>query len=333
MESPIVESDNHSDHKHQIKHDDHIGWVCDDGSLHCIKDGQLQEHRLDNEISPKNGRRSPILLKHGDHNCNLIENDLYLVQQGQLLYHGHLPTIKYTSVELGNCDGQMDDDQYISQRNKMIAVIIITALFVLCESAVGIYAHSMALLTDALHLLSDFIAFFIGLYIHTRTRNNLIDKTNQIEAIGSLMNSMFLLGLCLSMIVATIERAFEPDGEILNNGLYIIIVAGAAMVVNIINFLLLRHNHSHGHGHKNNHEHNGHEHKHENLNMLGLMLHVMGDFFSNIVVLASGLFILYTTYEWRYLADIVSSIIITIVISIGSIRLIFKSLKQMQLGI
>ena len=40
-----------------------------------------------------------------------------------------------------------------------------------------------------------------------------------------------------------------------------------------------------------------------NLNMHGVFLHVLGDALGSVAVIISGLFIKYTTFSWRFLAD------------------------------
>ncbi|KAL8774810.1 MAG: hypothetical protein Q9209_000749 [Squamulea sp. 1 TL-2023] len=55
-------------------------------------------------------------------------------------------------------------------------------------------------------------------------------------------------------------------------------------------------------------------HSHGDLNMRGVFLHVMGDALGNLGVIGSALFIWLTSYSWRYYADPVISLIITVII-------------------
>ncbi|CAG8564484.1 5992_t:CDS:2, partial [Ambispora leptoticha] len=73
---------------------------------------------------------------------------------------------------------------------------------------------------------------------------------------------------------------------------------------------------------KHDHKHKGHAHGSQNLNMQGVFLHVLGDALGNIGVIATALFIKYTDYEWRFYADPLISLIITIIIFSSALPLV-----------
>ena len=62
----------------------------------------------------------------------------------------------------------------------------------------------------------------------------------------------------------------------------------------------------------------GHSH---DLNMRGMFLHVMGDALGNVGVIASALIIWQTNYSWRFYADPLISLVITIIILLSAIPL------------
>jgi zinc transporter 1 len=62
-------------------------------------------------------------------------------------------------------------------------------------------------------------------------------------------------------------------------------------------------------------------HSHGDLNMRGVFLHVMGDALGNIGVIGSALIIWLTNYSWRFYADPVISLIITVIILCSAIPL------------
>lgn len=64
----------------------------------------------------------------------------------------------------------------------------------------------------------------------------------------------------------------------------------------------------------------GHSHSHD-LNMRGVFLHVLGDALGNIGVIGSGLFIWLTSFTWRFYADPVISLTITLIILASAIPL------------
>lgn len=82
------------------------------------------------------------------------------------------------------------------------------------------------------------------------------------------------------------------------------------------------HDHSHGGGGGHSHAH-GHSHGGEgSMNMQGVFLHVLGDALGNVGVIASGLFIAFTSYSWRYYTDPAISFLITIIIFHSALPLV-----------
>lgn len=77
--------------------------------------------------------------------------------------------------------------------------------------------------------------------------------------------------------------------------------------------------HSHGgHGHSHGHSHGGEG----SMNMQGVFLHVLGDALGNVGVIASGLFIAFTSYSWRYYTDPAISFLITVIIFHSALPLV-----------
>ncbi|KAF2132510.1 cation efflux protein [Dothidotthia symphoricarpi CBS 119687] len=78
-------------------------------------------------------------------------------------------------------------------------------------------------------------------------------------------------------------------------------------------------------GHKHNQpkdqKSGGHGHSHGDLNMRGVFLHVLGDALGNVGVIATALFIWLTDYSWRFYADPLVSLIITVIILLSAIPL------------
>lgn len=80
-----------------------------------------------------------------------------------------------------------------------------------------------------------------------------------------------------------------------------------------------QHDHSHGSGGG----HGGHGHSHDgNMNMRGVFLHVLGDALGNVGVIAAGLFIMLTSYSWRFYTDPLISFIITVIIFNSALPLV-----------
>lgn len=65
----------------------------------------------------------------------------------------------------------------------------------------------------------------------------------------------------------------------------------------------------------------GHGHDHANMNMRAVFLHVLGDALGNIGVIATGLFVHFTSFSWRFYSDPVISLVITAIILTSAIPL------------
>ena len=89
--------------------------------------------------------------------------------------------------------------------------------------------------------------------------------------------------------------------------------------------LHMDHNHS-----QTKEESGGGGHSHGDLNMRGVFLHVMGDALGNIGVIGSALFIWLTTFTWRFYADPLISLIITVII-LGSAIPLCKAASRILL--
>eukprot|EP01119_Soliformovum_irregulare_P006922 TRINITY_DN19331_c0_g1_i1.p1 TRINITY_DN19331_c0_g1~~TRINITY_DN19331_c0_g1_i1.p1 ORF type:complete len:431 (-),score=64.41 TRINITY_DN19331_c0_g1_i1:12-1304(-) len=143
---------------------------------------------------------------------------------------------------------------------RLSILFALTAIFMIIELVVGYVVNSLALVSDSFHMLSDLLALGVALWARRYSKK---DKTARMtygwkraEIVGALMNSVFLLALCLNILISAIQRFFIFE-EITEPKL-ILIVGGAGLAVNIIGMLLFigqdgGHGHSHGHSHGHGH--------------------------------------------------------------------------------
>lgn len=127
--------------------------------------------------------------------------------------------------------------------------------FFLVELAIGIYAKSLSLQSDAFHMLSDLIALIIGLTCHIlskeKRRINYTYGWIRAEIIGGLINSVFLLALSFSILIDLIEKTIELSTSDLQNPKLmseidtVLIVAGVGLFINLIGLGLFHEHHHH----------------------------------------------------------------------------------------
>lgn len=138
-------------------------------------------------------------------------------------------------------------------------------VFMGVEIAGGIKANSLAILTDAAHLLSDVAAFAISLFSIWASGWEATPRRTygyfRIEILGALISIQMIWLLAGILVYEAIVRLIHDTGEV--KGALMFAVAAVGLLVNIGMALLLGHDHGHGHGHEHGHGH-GHEHGEHN---------------------------------------------------------------------
>lgn len=196
-----------------------------------------------------------------------------------------------------------------SKEAKIVTMLILVICYFFVEMFVGYLYNSLALVADACHMLSDGLCLVVALVAIKISKRSIDDRVlseqntfgwGRSEILGSLINAVFLLALCVIIILESIEKFIQP--EPVEEPLRVAFVGLGGLIMNIIGIFMFwgdgtGHGHSHGgdSGHSHDHSH-GHSHEKgeshgsqaEQLNMKGILLHVMGDFFGSIVVCLSA---------------------------------------------
>ncbi|KAG1137040.1 hypothetical protein G6F37_008376 [Rhizopus arrhizus] len=148
------------------------------------------------------------------------------------------------------------------------------------------------------------------------------------EILGALVNGVFLLALCFTILMDAIERFVSPKA--IKDPMMVLITGGVGLVANLIGLLLF---HEHGHGHGDHTEKGQHGHEGGHLNMRGIFLHVLGDALGNMGVIASALFIWLTPFSWRFYFDPLVSVLITIIIFFSALPLVKQTASILLQGV
>lgn len=181
-------------------------------------------------------------------------------------------------------------------------VMWITAAMMVVEIVAGWWFNSMALLADGWHMSSHAFAIGMSAFAYAAARKYSSDArfafgTWKIEILGGFASAIFLLGVALMMVVASIERIFSPQPIHYQEA---IVVAVLGLAVNLICALILGKAHHHDHGdHHHGHDHHDHDEHHHDLNLKSAYLHVIADAATSvlaIVALVGG-----WLYGWAWL--------------------------------
>lgn len=170
----------------------------------------------------------------------------------------------------------------------------ITSAVMVLEAVGGILTGSLALLSDAGHMVTHLFALTISLTAiiisckepsHHRTYG-----FYRVEILAALFNSIFLFGVTAVILYQGIQRLVNPEPVI---GFEMLIVAIAGLVANGLSILILRGSVK------------------TSLNIKGAFLHMFADAVSSIAIVAGGLVVSFTNY---YIIDPLLAIGISILI-------------------
>ena len=212
--------------------------------------------------------------------------------------------------------GFLTDTRSAGKRRLATALALI-ASFMVVEVVAGVMAHSLALLADAVHMITDAAAIGMALMaIWLAGRPASIERTfgfHRTEVLAALLNALALWLITALIFVEAFRRLSTPAGL---NGLEaqggIILAAGVAgLAVNLAAAWVL------------------HKSSGESLNVEGAFLHVMGDLLGSIAVVAAGALTL--LFGWR-LVDPIFGIVIGLLILFTSGRLLWKVLHVLMEG-
>ncbi len=160
------------------------------------------------------------------------------------------------------------------------ASLVVTLVYVGLLVVTGLRAHSLALLSEAGHNASDFLALLLSLaavYLEGRPPSK--TKTygyHRAEVLAAFINSAALVLIAFYIFYQAFHRLYAPQNV---HATVMIWVAAAGVVMNaIISLLLYR---SSG-----------------DLNVRSAFLHMVGDTFSTAAVIVGGIAIMITGQHW-----------------------------------
>jgi cobalt-zinc-cadmium efflux system protein len=175
------------------------------------------------------------------------------------------------------------------QRPLAIALAL-TAAYMVVEAVAGVAFSSLALLSDAAHMLTDVGGLGMALaaiqFGKSRRSRSHTYGLYRLEVLAALVNAVLLFAVAAFVLVEAYRRLTEPP-EV--PGTPLLVVAGIGMLVNLVSFRLLRA----GAG--------------ESLNVKGAYLEVMSDMLGSAGVILAGVILL--TTGWSYADPLIGAAI------------------------
>ncbi len=205
-----------------------------------------------------------------------------------------------------------DHDHHHHHAAYLPAALIVTLLYAGVEAGAGWWAGSLALLSDAGHMLTDALALAIAASAAWATRRpptaRLSFGLQRLEILAALGNAGFMLAVILGIAWSAADRLLHPVPV---HGLAVTGVAFVGLAVNIGVAWLLAHGES-------------------TLNTRAALLHVLGDLLGSVAALAAGLIIQAT--GWTP-ADPLLSLLICALILYSTLRLAREAVHALLEGV
>jgi cobalt-zinc-cadmium efflux system protein len=197
-----------------------------------------------------------------------------------------------------------------TETRRLLWALAISAVYFFAELVAGFATNSLALLSDAGHMLSDIGAMALSLFAFRMARRPATHQStygfHRVEILAALFNGL-TLWLIVGVIFAAAYNRFAQPPVVESFGMVIVAVFG--LLVNIAAAAIL---------------HGGHRH---NLNLRGAFLHVISDAVGSVGAIAAGVIML--TTGW-YLADPLISIFISGLILFSSWSLVKDSFSVLM---
>jgi cobalt-zinc-cadmium efflux system protein len=186
--------------------------------------------------------------------------------------------------------------------NKLRTAFVLTAVILVVELVGGILSHSLALLSDAGHVLTDIFALGLAWFAVVQAERP-ADATNtygyhRTGILAALLNAVTLILIVLAIAYEAVRRFQHPE-KVTPWLMFVSAAVGIAVNLYI------------GFGFK--------QEGSENLNVRAAMLHVFGDVGASVGVIIGGLIILLTAW---YPADPLISLGIAVLIAWGAWRIL-----------
>jgi len=195
----------------------------------------------------------------------------------------------------------------------------ITISFFIIELVGGFLTNSLALMTDAWHMLNDVLALSFGLVAAwLALRPITVRKTygyHRAEILAAFLNGIFLWVIVVFIFYQAIQRIQQPTNV---DSLNMLLIAVLGLVANGLSAVVLSRS------------------KDESLNVRGAFLHVVADTLGSVGAISAGLIMHFTevfTGSGWYQADPLISMMIGVLIFYSSGKLIRDSINVLLEGV
>jgi len=202
---------------------------------------------------------------------------------------------------MGNQHSETNHLTSSGTRPLKISLAIILAIMA-AEVIGGILSNSLALLSDAGHMLVDALALGLSLFaMMIARRPATLSKTygyHRVEIMAALTNGTILVGVSLFIFYEAYQRFLDPPVVKIP---IMLLVASIGLLANLAGIMLLR------------------KGSHRSLNIKAAFWHIIGDTVSSVGVIVAGIVIAVTGW---YVVDAIIAFLIGGIIMWGAVRIV-----------
>ncbi|RPJ01580.1 MAG: cation transporter, partial [Chloroflexi bacterium] len=195
---------------------------------------------------------------------------------------------------------------------KLMIAVAITLSFAGVEAAAGWWSGSLALISDAGHMVTDSAALLIAAVAGWVARRGPSPKHSygfgRAQLVAALINGLFMLAVVTAIIVQAVSRFANP---IAVQGEAVTAVASLGLLLNILVARMLTRGN-------------------RDLNVRAALLHVLGDLLGSLAALVSGITVWATGW---YTVDPALSLIIALLIAYSSLKLVREAFHGLMEGV
>jgi len=209
-------------------------------------------------------------------------------------------------------DARHTHSKQVSNQNLLLIALVLTLGFSGVEGAAAYFANSLALISDAGHMVTDAAALGLALLAQIISRRPPSPKHSfgfgRAEALAAFVNSIVMLALVLWIVFEAISRFYDPHKV---DGLTVTVVAAIGLLMNIVVAWVLSRDK-------------------KSVNTRAALVHVMGDLLGSVAALIAGVVIQLT--GWMPI-DAILSILVSLLILKSTISILGESYHFLMEGV
>ncbi|KAF7212427.1 probable proton-coupled zinc antiporter SLC30A4 isoform X2 [Nothobranchius furzeri] len=237
-------------------------------------------------------------------------------------------------LNMDPCDSCTKKRERIKHRKVMKRLIIAALLyflFMMGEIIGGYVSNSLAIMTDAVHMLTDVVGILfslLALWLSTKPPTKRFTfGLHRLEVVSAVLSVALIYILTAALLYEAVQRTVHQDFDI--DGDIMLITAAVGVAVNLIMGFLLNqggHSHSHGHGHSAVPHSTGsvQQKPHGSLAVRAAFIHALGDLVQSIGVLIAAYIVRFKP-ELK-LADPICTYIFSVLVLFTTFRIIRDTL-------